>query len=466
MKKTLLPLIAVCVSAVYTSLAQTNLNFETWSGNEPNGWITSNDLTMLSGGAQTVVKETASPGQGTTSVKMVTGNCPECPNFSIFGSFGGPATPFPDPMGGFIEQSAAISQKPISVDFKYKSNPGANDFAAFSVQLTKYDPLTQENETIGEGWFEAGTQVTNWTDMNMPIVYYSNLMPDTITIWATSSVGSIPDLSSLGVPPIFQLPAPVAGSQFYIDAIHINLPSCAGLSATVNGTSETSIGAMNGTASVTASGGTAPYTYQWSNGATASSISGLMPGLYSVVVVDGNGCAEIGNYNVLPFSCGAFSVSVTGTLASSFTAEDGTASATVTGASGPYSYLWNTGETTASISGLRLGSYIVQVTDISGTCVTWGYFPNQSIPAGMATQSVTDIAVAIQPNPSKGVFSIKSETEISKIEVINTLGKRVYQSVVENGMQEFDLANLPNGIYFLYMSNEKGSAIKKLIIEK
>ncbi len=80
--------------------AQTNLNFENWSGNEPTGWTSSNALTSANGGAQTVSQVTSSPGQGNSSVRMVTGNCPDCPNFSIFGPFGGFTTPLPNPMGG------------------------------------------------------------------------------------------------------------------------------------------------------------------------------------------------------------------------------------------------------------------------------------------------------------------------------------------------------------------------------
>ena len=43
---------------------------------------------------------------------------------------------------------------------------------------------------------------------------------------------------------------------------------------------------------VSASGGTAPYTYLWSNGQTGDSTTGLGSGTYSVTVTDLNGCSS------------------------------------------------------------------------------------------------------------------------------------------------------------------------------
>jgi len=39
-------------------------------------------------------------------------------------------------------------------------------------------------------------------------------------------------------------------------------------------------------------GGTAPYTYYWSNGSTSNPATGLLPGWYYVTVTDANGCSK------------------------------------------------------------------------------------------------------------------------------------------------------------------------------
>ncbi|MEZ4948970.1 MAG: gliding motility-associated C-terminal domain-containing protein [Saprospiraceae bacterium] len=53
-------------------------------------------------------------------------------------------------------------------------------------------------------------------------------------------------------------------------------------------------GAGTGTATAIVNGGTAPYTYQWSNGATNNPLLNLFAGNYSVLVTDANGCTAFG----------------------------------------------------------------------------------------------------------------------------------------------------------------------------
>ncbi|AZJ32656.1 conserved repeat domain-containing protein/gliding motility-associated C-terminal domain-containing protein [Tenacibaculum mesophilum] len=64
-----------------------------------------------------------------------------------------------------------------------------------------------------------------------------------------------------------------------------------------NTTKETSIGASDGSISLSVSGGTPPYTYLWSPGdQTSSSISGLTQGSYNVTVTDASGCQSTAEY--------------------------------------------------------------------------------------------------------------------------------------------------------------------------
>jgi len=55
-------------------------------------------------------------------------------------------------------------------------------------------------------------------------------------------------------------------------------------------TDETCIGYNNGTATVIITGGTPPYSILWSTGETTETIKNLSPGVYTVTVIDANGC--------------------------------------------------------------------------------------------------------------------------------------------------------------------------------
>ena len=125
----------------------------------------------------------------------------------------------------------------------------------------------------------------------------------------------------------------------------------------------TTCGDENGTAEVNASGGVGPYTYSWSNGATANSISGLAAGAYTVTVTDSNGCVTSCDVTV-----GSSDIPTCTTTTTDTTCGDSNGSATVsaTGGVAPYTYIWSNGATTATASSLAAGTYTVTVTDLNG----------------------------------------------------------------------------------------------------
>ncbi|MBL0051105.1 MAG: SprB repeat-containing protein [Bacteroidetes bacterium] len=131
--------------------------------------------------------------------------------------------------------------------------------------------------------------------------------------------------------------------------------------ATCSGTNVNCYGGNNGSASVTASGGTPPYTYMWSNGKTTSSNSNLSAGTYTATVTDANGCTATCSYTVtqptlLVASCSGTNVTCKG-------ASTGSAAVVASGGTAPYTYLWSNGKTTASNNGLSAGTYTATVTD-------------------------------------------------------------------------------------------------------
>lgn len=145
-----------------------------------------------------------------------------------------------------------------------------------------------------------------------------------------------------------------------VQAVNINSFGCT-LSLSVSAVNISCNAAANGSALATVSGANEPVTYLWSNGAGTASISGLAPGTYTVQVSDANNCPA--QQQVQITEPAVLNANVTATNVSGAGATDGTATAAPTGGTAPYTYLWNTGATTAGISGLAPGTYTCVVTD-------------------------------------------------------------------------------------------------------
>jgi len=151
--------------------------------------------------------------------------------------------------------------------------------------------------------------------------------------------------------------------------VNANVGSIAGPAANIAAfTDVTCNSGSDGTASVNANGGAAPYTYLWSNGATASSVTGLSAGTYTVTATDANGCAASASAVISEPTAIAANASPTDVLCNG--GSDGSASAAANGGNSPYTYQWSNGNTAASVNNLAAGSYTVTVTDASGCTET------------------------------------------------------------------------------------------------
>ncbi|MEI6678011.1 MAG: cadherin-like domain-containing protein, partial [Mariniphaga sp.] len=154
-------------------------------------------------------------------------------------------------------------------------------------------------------------------------------------------------------------------------------------------------GSNTGDITLTVSGGTAPYSFAWSNGATDQNLSGLAAGTYSVIITDALDCtgaasAIITQPNALlldkiltPINCNG--------------ASTGAINITVTGGTGIYTYAWTTADGSgldaigSDQTNLTAGTYLVTVTDASLCTVSGSYSITQPGAALNATTSVTNI---------------------------------------------------------------------------
>lgn len=162
-------------------------------------------------------------------------------------------------------------------------------------------------------------------------------------------------------------------------------------------------GACNATATVTITGGTAPFTYLWTPappfGQGTDSISGLCAGPYTLTVTDDNGCVL-----AVPFTIAEpapLVPAVTFTPASCVGTCDGTATGSATGGTAPYSFTWDPppggGQGTANATGLCPGPYTLTVTDSLG-CDSTIAFTILSPPAITTNAVITNATCASSCN--------------------------------------------------------------------
>ena len=123
-------------------------------------------------------------------------------------------------------------------------------------------------------------------------------------------------------------------------------------------------GNNTGAINLTVAGGTAPYTYAWSNNTTAQDPSNLIAGVYTVTVTDANGCTATLSITITqPATAVSISTTVQNILCLNGT---GSINSSPAGGVSPYTYSWSNQATTQNITNLQAGNYTVSVTDANG----------------------------------------------------------------------------------------------------
>ncbi len=235
-------------------------------------------------------------------------------------------------------------------------NSGCSD----TLQVNLVDPLvltiqtTSTNVSCNGG--SDGTAGVNILGGTAPFTYNWNTIP----VQTTQSVSGLS-------PGVYQVTVSDSNGCTLTGNSTITEPTA--ITTTETTVDVRCFGETNGIASITANGGTQPYTYAWSTGSsTTFTETGLAAGNYTYTVTDANGCTFIDDLDIN--SPSQITTSVTTTAASCFGVTDGSATVTPGGGAGGYTYDWSDGQTTQTATNLAGGFvYYVFVTDASGCIV-------------------------------------------------------------------------------------------------
>lgn len=155
----------------------------------------------------------------------------------------------------------------------------------------------------------------------------------------------------------------------------------------------TNVNCFNGSSGaidISVIGGTGPYSYSWSNGATTQDLTGIPAGTYTVTVNAPNASCNAQRTYTITQPIEALSATGDITDVNCFGNNTGAVNLTVWGGTPPYAFLWDGGQTTEDVGNLNAGLIGVQITDSKGCQLNLSFDVDQPNPLG-AVASSTDV---------------------------------------------------------------------------
>ncbi|HNW90697.1 MAG TPA: cadherin-like domain-containing protein, partial [Bacteroidales bacterium] len=222
-----------------------------------------------------------------------------------------------------------------------------------------------------------------------------------------------------------------------------------GPSATATSVNVSCNGGSNGSINLTPSGGTSPYSFDWSNDSTSEDLSGLTAGTYSVVVTDDNGCIA-GVIVTITQPSAPIQVNGVVTNVSCFGNTTGSIALTVTGGTGSYNYDWADVAGTSNSkdrSSLAAGTYTITITDANSCTFIHSYTVTQPAAALSASNTKTDVSCY---NGSNGSVNLSVSGGTSPYTYLWAKAGGGFSATTQ------DLTNLSAGTYNVTVTDNKG----------
>jgi len=215
-------------------------------------------------------------------------------------------------------------------------------------------------------------------------------------------------------------------------------------------------GGSDGAATISISGGTAPYTLLWAGpvGGTQqafvagdATISNLPAGVYTMTVTDDNGCSEACSFTISSAGCALDVVIISAVISPCFSAQNGSIVLDVLNATGVLQYDWNVDSLDGEpdLVGLTAGFYAVTVTDEAGCSDTISVTLSTPDPI---LETCEAISPASGPSASDGSAQISYANGLAPYTITIDRAGGGYNDTIVSGMDSTILFNdLPPGAY-------------------
>lgn len=227
-------------------------------------------------------------------------------------------------------------------------------------------------------------------------------------------------------------------------------------------------GVANGALSAMVTGGTAPYSYLWTSGATTADINQLAAGVYTVTIIDAVDCDIVLTATMIdPPGITAVPTSISQPHQGM---ADGAIYLDVTGGTGVFTYSWLRNgvpyATSEDLTGAPAGDYTFSLTDQNGCTASYDFTLTETVGTEEVTQG---FYTEIFPNPTteKAWLAVSfPKPQSLHLSLWDASGRAIHTWTVRHVTEQnipIDLKNLPAGQYQLRIRTEQGLAIEPLV---